>query len=178
MTQAALRGADFIAYADDSAAEVRIGQTVAASRQGSRSMVYAYEREPDHSGHTHGCQSGEWRAELVAMDRHCQQLRAALDDDVRLVITADHGMLDIPATHRLIAEDEPVLMAGVSALAGEPRFRQLYVDQDRPERVAERWRDRLGDGPGCAPGTRPSTTAGSGRWMRTCGSGMAMSWSR
>jgi predicted AlkP superfamily pyrophosphatase or phosphodiesterase len=144
LTEAALRGADFIPYAEDSAASVRIRQTVAASRQGGRSLVYAYEREPDHSGHTHGCQSGEWRAELIAMDRHCQRLRAALPDDVRLVITADHGMLDIPIGHRIIAEDEPQLMAGVSALAGEPRFRQLYVDQDRPERVADRWRDRLG----------------------------------
>jgi predicted AlkP superfamily pyrophosphatase or phosphodiesterase len=105
--------------------------------------VYAYEREPDHSGHTHGCQSDEWRAELVALDRHCERLRAALPNDVRLIITADHGMLDIPIGHRIVAEDEPPLMAGVSALAGEPRFRQLYVDQDRPERVAERWRDRL-----------------------------------
>ena len=35
-------------------------------------------------------------------------------------------------------------MAGVSALAGEPRFRQLYVDRDQPARVAQRWRDRLG----------------------------------
>jgi predicted AlkP superfamily pyrophosphatase or phosphodiesterase len=144
LTEAALRGADFIPYADDSAADFRINQIVAASRRGSRSLVYAYEREPDHSGHTHGCLSGEWRAELVAMDRHCERLRAALPDDVRLVITADHGMLDIPIGHRVVAEDEPPLMAGVSALAGEPRFRQLYVDQDRPERVAERWRDRLG----------------------------------
>jgi Type I phosphodiesterase / nucleotide pyrophosphatase len=144
LTEAALRGADFIAYADDSADDVRIGQTVAASRQGSRSLVYAYEREPDHSGHTHGCQSDEWRAQLVGIDRHCEQLRAALPDEVRLVITADHGMLDIPIGHRVVAEDEPSLVAGVSALAGEPRFRQLYVDQDRPERVAERWRDRLG----------------------------------
>ncbi len=30
-------------------------------------------------------------------------------------------------------------------LAGEGRFRQLYVDRDRPAAVAERWRERLGD---------------------------------
>ena len=78
------------------------------------------------------------------MDAHCQQLRETLPSDVRMVITADHGMLDIPAGHRIIAEDEQQLMAGVSALAGEPRFRHLYVDHDRPSRVADRWRDRLG----------------------------------
>ena len=43
-----------------------------------------------------------------------------------------------------MVEDEPELLAGVTVLAGEPRFRQLYVDRDRPERVADRWQDRLG----------------------------------
>ena len=78
------------------------------------------------------------------MDARCQQLRETLPSEVRLVITADHGMLDIPTGHRIVAEDEPQLMAGVTALAGEPRFRHLYVDHDRPGRVADRWRDRLG----------------------------------
>ena len=61
LTEAALRGADFLAYADDTR-RVRIGLTVAAARQGERSLVYAYERELDHSGHTPGCESEEWRA--------------------------------------------------------------------------------------------------------------------
>jgi hypothetical protein len=36
-------------------------------------------------------------------------------------------------------------MAGVSALAGEARFRHLYVDQEPPRRVADRWRARFGE---------------------------------
>ena len=64
---------------------------------------------------------------------------------MRLIVTGDHGMVDIAAEHQIVAEDEPVLMAGVSALAGEGRFRQLYVDEDRPEVVARRWQERLGD---------------------------------
>jgi Type I phosphodiesterase / nucleotide pyrophosphatase len=144
LTQAALRGAQFVAYGDNSSAELRTGLTVAASRRGGRSIVYRYERELDHCGHGHGCESPTWRQELVAADARCRLLREALPDDVRMIITADHGMLDIPTGHRIVAEDEPQLMAGVTALAGEPRFRHLYVDHDRPSRVADRWRDRLG----------------------------------
>jgi hypothetical protein len=144
LTDAALRGAEFVPYAESSPAELRIRLTVASAERGTRSIVYAYERELDHCGHGHGCSSPSWREELIAMDAHCQQLREALPSDVRMVITADHGMIDIPASHRIIAEDEQQLMAGVSALAGEPRFRHLYVDHDRPSRVADRWRDRLG----------------------------------
>jgi hypothetical protein len=75
----------------------------------------------------------------------CERLREALPDDVTLVVTGDHGMVDILPAHMILVEDEPGLMAGVSALAGEGRFRQLYVDDDRPKRVAQRWRDHLGD---------------------------------
>jgi hypothetical protein len=75
----------------------------------------------------------------------CERLRDALPDDVRLVITGDHGMVDVPKSGQIVAEAEPELMAGVSALAGEGRFRQVYVDQDAPGRVASRWQDRLGE---------------------------------
>jgi predicted AlkP superfamily pyrophosphatase or phosphodiesterase len=144
LTEAALRGADFVPYAETSPAAVRTRLTVAAAARGSRSVVYAYDREPDHHGHSHGCESASWRQELVAADTRCSLLRGALPGDVRLVITADHGMVDVSADHRIVAEDEQELMAGVTVLAGEPRFRHLYVDHDHPGRVADRWRDRLG----------------------------------
>jgi hypothetical protein len=143
LTEAALRGADFVPYAENTPVELRTALTVAAALRGSRSIVYAYDRELDHHGHGHGCESPAWREELIRADARCSQLRDTLPSDVRLVITADHGMLDIPTDHRIIAEDEQELMAGVSALAGEPRFRHLYVDDDHPGRVADRWRERL-----------------------------------
>ena len=144
LTEAVLRGARFVAYGDSSSAERRTGLTVRASRRGERSIVYSYDRELDHCGHISGCESPTWRQELTGVDTRCRQLRAALPSDVRMIITADHGMLDIPSGHQVIAEDDASLMAGVTALAGEPRFRHLYVDHDRPDRVAVRWRHRLG----------------------------------
>ena len=145
LTEAALRGAEFLGYADDQDVARRTALTVAASGQGRRSLVYGYERALDHQGHGTGCASDEWRRQLVSVDGRCEALRDALPDDVRLLITADHGMLDVPDARRLVAEDEPELLAGVTVLAGEPRFRQLYVDRDRPAAVADRWRNRLGD---------------------------------
>jgi hypothetical protein len=64
---------------------------------------------------------------------------------VTVIITGDHGMVDIPLDQRIVAEDDPALMAGLSALAGEGRFRQLYVDHEPARRVADRWRDRISD---------------------------------
>ena len=145
LTEAALRGADFVPFQSEAAEDLRIELTVDAAERGDRSLVYAYERELDHCGHVHGCRSETWLEQLRRIDAMCERLRDALPDDVRLIITGDHGMVDIAAEHQIVAEDEPVLMAGVSALAGEGRFRQLYVDDDQPEAVARRWQERLGD---------------------------------
>jgi Type I phosphodiesterase / nucleotide pyrophosphatase len=145
LTEAALRGAAFVGFRDEADEDQRIALVTAAARRGTRSLVYAYERELDHCGHVDGSRSPSWREHLVRIDRMCERLRAALPDDVRLIVTGDHGMVDVPQTHQVIAEDHPALMAGVSALAGESRFRQVYVDAEDPRWVAARWRDVLGD---------------------------------
>ncbi|MET1004131.1 MAG: nucleotide pyrophosphatase/phosphodiesterase family protein, partial [Propionibacteriaceae bacterium] len=145
LTEAALRGAEFIGFEHEQHEERRIDLIVAAAQRGERSLVYAYERELDHTGHALGCESAKWLSHLSRIDAMCERLRESLPDDVALLITGDHGMVDVPRSNQIIAEDHPDLMAGVSALAGEGRFRQLYVDRDQPASVACRWQDRLGD---------------------------------
>ena len=145
LTVAALRGASFVPFSEDSAEDLRIALIAEAASRGDRSVVYAYERELDHCGHVYGCNSGTWLDQLARIDAMCERLRAALPPQVTMIITADHGMIDIPPDQRIVAEDDPALMVGVSALAGEGRFRQLYVDHEPPQLVAERWRARLGE---------------------------------
>lgn len=145
LTEAGLRGADFVAFEHEKAEDVRISLIVQAAQRGERSAVYAYERELDHCGHVEGSQSATWLRHLIRIDTMCERLREDLPDDVRLVITGDHGMVDIDHRCHVIAEDHPDLMAGVSAVAGEGRFRQLYADHDNPVQIAARWADRLGD---------------------------------
>lgn len=145
LTRAALRGAEFSGFADENDHEGRAELVAKASRSGERSLVYAYERRLDHAGHGHGVASPDWSKALSMADDFCAAVREQLDDDVRLIITGDHGMIDVPDDHRIVAEDHPDLMAGVTTFAGEGRFRQIYVDHDQPEAVAARWRDRMAD---------------------------------
>jgi len=145
LTEAALRGAEFVPFTHERAEEERIALVVRAAARGDRSLVYAYERQLDHVGHAQGCDSEDWLRQLIRVDAWCERLRAALPDDVVLLVTGDHGMVDVPTTNQVVAEDEPELVAGLTALAGEGRFRQLYVDHDDPAAVAARWADRLGD---------------------------------
>lgn len=145
LTEAALRGGDFASFDDDLSEERRIALIVTAATRSDRTLVYAYERQLDHTGHAHGCESARWLSELTRIDAMCERLRDALPDDVRVLVTGDHGMVDVPRASQILFEDEPELTAGVTALAGEGRFRQVYVDRDDPREVARRWHDRLGE---------------------------------
>ena len=145
LTRAAQRGADFVGYNQRHDDHERVDLIAEAAMRGSRSLVYAYERDLDHAGHGHGTYSSDWFDALTQIDRRCALLRDRLDDQVTMIITGDHGMIDIAPEHRIVAEDEPGLMVGVDAIAGEGRFRHLYVDQHDPGLIAARWADLLGD---------------------------------
>jgi predicted AlkP superfamily pyrophosphatase or phosphodiesterase len=145
LTAAAQRGAEFVGFTSKMDDHERVELISRAAQRGERSLVYAYERDLDHAGHAFGCESGEWLDVLTVIDRRLRLLRDALPDDVKMIITGDHGMLDIAKDRRITAEDVPELMIGVDAVAGEGRFRQLYVDRDNPHLVAARWADLLGD---------------------------------
>lgn len=145
LTTCALRGPKFLDVADESDLDLRIDLTLQGAATGERSLVYSYERHLDHVGHSAGVASAQWAAELARIDAFAARLRAALPGDVRLVVTGDHGMVDVPAGARTVIEDDPDLTAGVALVGGEPRFRQLYVRPGAADEVAAAWSSRLGD---------------------------------
>jgi hypothetical protein len=145
LTTVALRDPNFLGVVDEDDHALRLELVSDASSVGDRSVVYAYERSLDHTGHTHGVGSRQWLRTLARCDALARGLRTVLPSDTVLVITGDHGMVNVPAGARLVVEDEPGLLAGVSMFAGEGRFRQLYTAPGREAEVLGRWRDRLGD---------------------------------
>ncbi len=110
-----------------------------------RSMTYAYESRLDFTGHAKGCGSQEWRDMLAVIDAQLAELRRELPEDCVLIVTADHGMIDLPAENRFDVDSEPALLQDVTLLAGEARFRHLYTRAGAADDVAARWRARFGD---------------------------------
>lgn len=145
LTRAALRGGAFAGLPDHPEIDAVVSRVTEASGRGDRSLVYAYERNLDHVGHGQGCGSAAWTRALRRIDALAAALRAALPAEVVLVVTGDHGMVDVAAHHRVTIEDEPELVDGVQLIGGEPRLRQLYCDETATEAVAARWRSRAGD---------------------------------
>ena len=144
LTAAGLRGA--VHLAADSL-EDRPGLAAGALRRGTP-LVYLYVGELDHTGHAHGWRSEQWLAQLERLDTAMAELRRRVPAGTRIILTADHGMIDTDASHRIDLSAQPALASGVVAVAGEPRFTHLHVadgDEGLAEQVAERWRTELGE---------------------------------
>lgn len=125
----------------------RVGERIATAVRAARmrpSLTYVYEGDLDWTGHRYGVDSEEWRAQLTSVDRDVQQLRDSLPADVRLLVTADHGMVDSSTDSRILVEDHPELRDGLVLLGGEARFRHLYCAPGATEDVRATWQEVLG----------------------------------
>jgi len=110
-----------------------------------RALVYGYIPELDVTGHVRGIDSPSWRAQLAFIDRVVEELVAGLPDDAALLVTADHGMLNVPAATRVDLDEEPYLVDGVRLLTGEPRARYVHAEPGAATDVLHRWREVLGE---------------------------------
>ncbi len=145
LTTAVLRGAQFKGAEQLSD---RVDASIAALRAApskDAALVYLYWGEVDKAGHVHGCDSWQWGDEVELLDRQLGRLHTALPAGTSLSITADHGMVDIPADSRLDIAHEPDLRAGVHLVGGELRAPHVYCRPGADQEVLAAWRERLSD---------------------------------
>jgi hypothetical protein len=72
-------------------------------------------------------------------------LAEQLPADTILVVSGDHGMVDLRPNERLDLADHPDLNPGVTLLAGEARARYLKTAPGAAADVVGAWRSILGD---------------------------------
>ena len=126
-TQAVLRGAQYIAAAS-------IEQRFAAARRildtRPGALIYLYVPELDQIAHAKGWESDKWLAQLEALDAATAHFASEMEPGEGMLLTADHGVLDVPATKHVLFDTAPQLVAGVRHIGGEPRCLQLYLEPD------------------------------------------------
>ena len=146
LTAATLRGGDFVGL---KRLPARIDAALRLLAQPGPALVYLYWGEVDAAGHQYGPYSAQWRTALRKVDRELARLARRLAPDTLLVVTADHGMVDVPHAGRLDLADRPELSKGIAVVGGEARFVQLYCGPDASpgdvSAVAARLSDALGD---------------------------------
>jgi hypothetical protein len=103
-------------------------------------FVYAYYDGVDKVAHIHGF-GPHYDAEVVAADRLVADLRAVLRPGAALVVTADHGQVQVG---RAVAPVDPVVAAETAMMSGEGRFRWLHARPGRAAVLADLARDRYG----------------------------------
>ena len=141
LTEAALRGGR---YRSASGLDQRVQAALEALRASPRALVYLYWGDLDRAGHTSGWASEAWVQELERIDSALAQLAAGLPADALMAVTADHGMVDVPAGARWDVAADAELAAGVLLTGGEPRAPMLYCEPGAADDVAATWRERLG----------------------------------
>ena len=140
-TRAVLRGARYVSAAsiDD-----RMHAAAAELKTPGAHLIYVYVPELDQAAHAHGTDSAEWVRALETTDSAVRTLASTLGPRDGLLVTADHGVLDVPQ-HAHVLLDGP-LLDGVRFIAGEPRCLQLHVEPGTDvAALVDRWRDAEGD---------------------------------
>ena len=141
-TEAVLRGARFEARRS---IRERIAAGVELVRGPERRLVYIYVPELDMAGHSQGIDSPLWTQRLDELDAGLSALDGALPTDTGVLLTADHGMLDVPPHRRLLLAVNDPLWQGIRHVAGEPRCLHLGLnDPLQTEAIRDRWLDAEG----------------------------------
>ncbi|MEV1330124.1 nucleotide pyrophosphatase/phosphodiesterase family protein [Micromonospora costi] len=143
LTIAANRGGDFRGAAGvDALADAMLAALTAGT---GPTLVSGYHPDLDRHGHLTGVDSVPWRVAAAEVDALLARLVDGLPPDAALLVTADHGQLDVPAGHRFDLDTDPRLRAGIEVVAGEARVRYLHVRPGAVEDVVAAWSAVLGD---------------------------------
>ncbi|WP_051477207.1 nucleotide pyrophosphatase/phosphodiesterase family protein [Arthrobacter sp. Br18] len=145
MTRAALRGGGF---AGGNTVQARI-RLAAEHLAGSESMLlYFYLNDLDKAGHRYGSDSAEWLRRLEDLDFAMRSLVKQVPPDTLVLLTADHGMVDVEPARRFDYAAQPSLVDGVAHTGGEPRLVHLYcepgLDEAGRRALAARWQEAYG----------------------------------
>ncbi len=144
-TRAVLRGAE---YRSGATIADRFDEARRVLDELDRGLVYLYVSELDQAAHSAGWQSPQWTAALEELDRAVRGFASTLGRAEGMLLTADHGILDVPESSHVLFDTDPRLVDGIRFVAGEPRALQLHFEPDAsPEhraKVLTAWRETEG----------------------------------
>lgn len=139
LTNAAMRGPKFVPAV---ALPERFEGALRALRSGTQ-ICYVYWAAIDKAGHTYGPQSQQWSEALEDFDSALGQFLLRLPPGVQVVLSADHGMVQVE--QRVDVAESSMLREGVRLLAGEGRAAHVHAEPGQEEAVLARWRNYWGD---------------------------------
>lgn len=100
--------------------------TRAIRRSTGPTYTYLYVLTVDKLSHSHGVRSERVAAEVRRVDTFLSRLRRSIPSNVRMIVTADHGLVDVPPERHFVFRDADAmarhLVAGQTGESGTPVF--------------------------------------------------------
>jgi len=126
----------------------RVDRAIEILNQAQESLVYLYVPELDQAAHAKGVSSSQWLQRVEELDSQLRRLDKAANKTTGLLVTADHGVIDVPADKQLYLDELDVDWDAVINISGDPRVPYLYLDPDASGQlpmVQSQLRQHLGD---------------------------------
>ena len=140
---AVLRGAEYLAGATIADRFARAAEWLRAP--GPNGIAYVYVPELDQTGHASGWESPAWTNWLEILDAEIRAFTGGLSKKFGVLVTADHGVVDIPQHAHVLIDEIPGLLDGIRFVAGEPRCLQLHFEPTATEEeraaIVQAWCD-------------------------------------
>jgi hypothetical protein len=128
-TEAHLRGGRMVGWRAASSLAITVGELLRAGEP----LIYTYYDGIDKIAHERGF-GPYYEAELRSADDIVEQVRAQLTDGAALLVTADHGQVDVGTNIRPMADAVHKL---TKYLSGEGRFRWLHARPGAADELLE-----------------------------------------
>ncbi|ORV34078.1 alkaline phosphatase family protein [Mycobacterium conspicuum] len=135
LTDAAYRGAQLLALHPNGDHAAQLTEVLRAGP----GVVYGYTADLDNAAHAFGVGSPQWHQAAAGIDALLTRLVEALPRNAALLVTADHGGLNVAPDARVDLDLDPRLGAGVRVVAGEARVRYLHTQPGAAADVQAAW---------------------------------------
>jgi hypothetical protein len=122
-TRLNMAGAEYVAARTF---DERVDSTLRILGSKAKSLTYLYCPELDSIAHSSGVESSEWLNKLEDLDATVRRLVASLPKGTGVLLTADHGVIDVPRDRQILIDE--LNIAGLMAVTGDPRNAFLYFE--------------------------------------------------
>ena len=118
----------------------------AVSRAVKPSLTYLYLPMFDAAVHENGTGHAEARDWLLAIDEGIRELYEKIAGKARMVISSDHGMLDVPEENRFVLPEDDPLFGNLRCVpSGEPRAPIFHVRPGYEDQFIREFSSKFGD---------------------------------
>ena len=123
-TELTMKNAEYVA---GESIEERFSALEKIFRSENSSVTYLYIPELDQTAHKFGVESNEWLHLLEELDMILNRFSNKLPKNAGVIVTADHGVLDIPASQHYLFDEQDWFTSAVLNTAGDPRCNFVYL---------------------------------------------------